>query len=145
MRLISSARRAPSVTTRRVARGNRDGFTLIEVVVASVILSTALLAMAGFTVRYQQTESKVRSFTKAQQLAGVRLEAVRSAVPYASIDSMAVTESLIPGYPGFVRVTEVTRTGGTPSDTVDFRTVTVRVSTPGSTQMVSKSSTVAAF
>lgn len=129
---------------RRALR-NRDGFTLIEVVVASVILTTALLAMAGFTVRYQQGESKVRTFSKAQELASVRLEAVRSAVPYASIDTMEATESSIAGYPGYTRVTQVTRIGGTPSDTVDFRTVTVRVSTPGNRQTVAKSSTVAAF
>lgn len=124
---------------------NRAGFTLVEVIVASVILSTALLAMAGFTVKYQQTESHVRKFSKAQQLASVRLETVRTAIPYSAIDTMATTESSIPGYPGYTRVTLVTHRGGTATDTVDFRTVTVRVSSPGARETVSKTSTVAAF
>jgi hypothetical protein len=51
----------------------------------------------------------------------------------------------VPGYPGFTRVTQVVRTGGGVADTVDFRTVTVRVSTAGGLQSVAKSSTVAAF
>jgi prepilin-type N-terminal cleavage/methylation domain-containing protein len=124
---------------------NRGGFTLIEVIVAAVILSTALLAMAGFTVRYQQTESKVRQFSKAQELASARLETVRSAVPYASLDTMERTESTIAGYPGYTRITVVSRIGGAPTDTVDYRAVTVKVLTPGSTQYVTKSSMVAAF
>ena len=124
---------------------NRRGFTLIEVVVASVILTTALLAMAGFTVSYQQSESKVRMFSRAQQLAGARLETVRTTMPYASIDTMVTTESSIAGSPGYTRVTTVTRVGGAISDTVDYRTVTVRVSTPGALQTVAKSSIVGAF
>ncbi len=124
---------------------NRRGFTLIEVVVATLILTSALLAMAGFTVKYQQSDSKVRLFSRAQQLASSRLETVRTAMPYASIDTMAATESAIPGFPGYTRVTTVTRVGGAPTDTLDYRTVTVRVSTPGSLQTVAKSSTVGAF
>lgn len=132
-------------TARRAVTGARRGFTLIEVVVAALILTSALLAMAGFTMRYQQTESRVRIFNRAQELASVRLEAVRSTVPYAALDTMATTESDIPGAPGFTRVTRVTRTGGAPTDTVDFRTVTVRVTAPNNLVTVSKSSLVAAF
>jgi prepilin-type N-terminal cleavage/methylation domain-containing protein len=146
----------PPTTTLRAARRargrhaapalcNRGGFTLIEVIVAAVILSTALLAMAGFTVRYQRTESKFRQFARAQELAMVRLATVRSAIPYASLDTMARTESTIAGFPGYTRITVVTRVGGTAADTVDYRAVTVRVLTPGSTQHVTKSSIVAAF
>jgi len=138
--------------TRRVgttadvaALRNRPGFTLVEVVVASVILTSALLAMAGFTIRYQQTDSTARNFSKAQELSGARLETVRSAVPYASLDTMARTESTIPGYPGYTRVTQVVRSGGGMTDTVDFRTVTIRVSTPGNRQSVVKTSIMAAF
>ena len=58
---------------------NRGGFTLVEVVVASVILTAALLAMAGFTVRYQQTDATARVVARARrQLANQRLERVRT-------------------------------------------------------------------
>jgi len=136
---------APWTADDAPALRNRPGFTLVEVVVATLILTSALLAMAGFTVRYQQSDSTARRFGRAQELASARLETVRSAMPYASMDTMARTESSVPGYPGYTRVTQVVRTGGGVADTVDFRTVTVRVSTAGGLQSVAKSSTVAAF
>lgn len=138
MRLQQTA--APSPRLRP-----RAGFTLVEVVVASVILTAALLAMAGFTVRYQQTDSNARIVAKAQQLANQRLEQVRTATPYAAIDSMVTTESSITGAPGFSRATLVTRVGGTPTDTVDYKIVTVRVTPPGNRAAVSKTSFVGAF
>ena len=147
MRPTTTFRAARRARRRHAAPAlcNRRGFTLIEVIVAAVILSTALLAMAGFTVRYQQTESRFRRIARAQELASARLETVRSASPYASLDTMARTESTISGYPGYTRITVVARVGGTPTETVDYRAVTVKVLTPGSTQYVTKSSTVAAF
>ncbi|MCC7053734.1 MAG: prepilin-type N-terminal cleavage/methylation domain-containing protein [Gemmatimonadaceae bacterium] len=124
---------------------NRKGFTLVEVVVAAVILTAALLAMAGFTVKYQQTDSYARMTARAQELANQRLEAVRTATPYASLDTMVSSESALPGSPGFSRTTQVTRVGGTPTDTVDYKIVTVRVQLPGARATISKTSFVGAF
>ncbi len=118
---------------------------MVEVIVASVILGAALLAMAGFTIRYQQVDSSARMVSKAQQAANERLERVRTAQPYLSLDTMATTESSIAGYPGYTRTTVVTRIGGAAADTVDYRIVTVRVTTPGVARIVSKTSTVGAF
>ena len=123
----------------------RPGFTMIEVIVASVILGAALLAMAGFTVRYQQVDASARVINRAQQAANERLERVRTAQPYLSLDTMATTESVVAGYPGYIRQTIVTRVGGSATDTVDYRIVTVRVTTPGVARVVSKTSTVGAF
>jgi prepilin-type N-terminal cleavage/methylation domain-containing protein len=123
----------------------RAGFTMVEVIVASVILGAALLAMAGFTVRYQQVDSSARIVNRAQQAANERLEQVRTAQPYLSLDTMATTESSISGYPGYTRRTIVTHVGGAATDTVDYRIVTVRVTTPGVARTVSKTSTVGAF
>ncbi len=128
-----------------VQRQNRKGFTMVEVIVASVILGSALLAMAGFTIRYQQIDSAARMVSKAQQAANERLERVRSAQPYLSLDTMATTESSIPNYPGYTRVTQVSRIGGSAADTVDYRVITVRVTTPGIVRTVSKTTTVGAF
>lgn len=123
----------------------RDGFTMIEVIVASVILGAALLAMAGFTVRYQQVDSNARVVNRAQQAANERLETVRTAQPYLSLDTMATTESTVAGYPGYVRTTAVTRIGGGAADTVDYKIVTVRVLTPGAPRYATKTSIVGAF
>lgn len=130
---------------RATNHDSRAGFTMVEVIVASVILGAALLAMAGFTVRYQQSDNAVRLVNRAQQAANERLEIVRTAVPYASLDTMTTTESTIPSFPGYTRVTQVTRVGGAPADTVDYRVITVRVTTPGVARTVTKSSIIGAF
>ena len=51
-------------------RAARRGFTMIEVIVASVILGAALLAMAGFTVRYQQVDANARTVPVGEEQAG---------------------------------------------------------------------------
>jgi prepilin-type N-terminal cleavage/methylation domain-containing protein len=127
------------------ARGNRAGFTLVEVIVASLIMTATLLTMAGFTVRYQQIDTSARLVIRAQQAANERLERVRTAQPYLSLDTMATTESSPDGFTGFTRVTNVTHIGGSSADTVDFRVVTVTVTTPGIPKTIKKSSTVGAF
>jgi prepilin-type N-terminal cleavage/methylation domain-containing protein len=132
----------PSIPTRRPAR---RGFTMIEVIVASVILGAALLAMAGFTVRYQQVDANARTLNRAQQAANERLETVRSARPYLSLDTMTTTESTVPGYPGYVRYTTVTQVGGEAADTVDYKIVTVKVKTPGVVRWATKTSIIGAF
>lgn len=126
-------------------RPSRGGFTMVEVIVAAAILGAALLAMAGFTVRYQQIDSNARVMFRAQQAANERLETVRTAQPYLSLDTMATTESVVPGYPGYTRQTSVTRVGGSASDTVDFKIVTVKVTTPGLARYSTKTSIVGAF
>ena len=135
----------PTVDAASTRLSNRTGFTLVEVVVASVILTAALLAMAGFTVKYQQSDSKARMLSRAQQLANERLERVRTATPYSAIDTMASTESALNTAPGFSRVTQVSRIGGTAADTVDYKVVTVRVELPGGRGAVAKTSFVGAF
>jgi Tfp pilus assembly protein PilV len=118
---------------------------MVEVIVASVILGAALLAMAGFTVRYQQVDASARVVSRAQQAANERMERVRTAQPYLSLDTMATIESSVPGYTGYTRQTLVTRVGGAATDTVDFKIITVRVTTPGIARTVSKTSMVGAF
>lgn len=142
-----SKRRRDNTVSAPAALRKRGGFTLVEVVVATVILTGALLAMAGFTIRYQRTASRAEMFNRGQQLANQRLESVRSANPYLSLDTMARTESMLPGFPGYSRVTQVTRIGGAPTDTVDYRVITVRVNLPAGAEQpsVSKTTLVAAF
>jgi Tfp pilus assembly protein PilV len=119
---------------------------MVEVIVASVILGAALLAMAGFTVRYQQVDAKARFVSKAQQIANERLEKVRTSQPYRSLDTMQTSEASIAGYPGYTRATIVSHVGGGAVDTVDYRVVTVRVGTPnGAAGIVSKTTMVGAF
>jgi prepilin-type N-terminal cleavage/methylation domain-containing protein len=98
-------------------RPSRKGFTLVEVLIALVMLSVVLLAAAGSTTRYLSLITKNRIKIQAAAVADAQIANVRVSPAY---DSLSVrfdsTRSGIP-FPGYSRVTRVVRTGaGTPSD-----------------------------
>lgn len=109
---------------------DRRGFTLVEIVVALLLLSVAVLglgASAGTLVRYAM-EAEVESL--AQQAVEDRLARVALEPTYSQIDEYAGTESIIPGLEGASRVTRVDRVreDGTGGRMVDYRRITVTVS-----------------
>ena len=75
-----------------------------------------------------------------------RFEQVRTSPTYGKIDTLYIgTESNITGYASFSRQTEVARIGGAPADTVDYKIITVTVTTPAIPKsVVVKKSTVVA-
>ena len=131
----------------RRARARR-GFTLIEVVVALTILSGALLSLSVFIARMAHSTTNARLLSTATELAADRIELVKSATSYAAIDSLyAATEATIPGpdYVGFARKTLTQHVGGLPSDSVDYRIITVIVTHAALTAPVRKTTSIAAF
>ncbi|HST07336.1 MAG TPA: prepilin-type N-terminal cleavage/methylation domain-containing protein [Gemmatimonadaceae bacterium] len=125
-----------------LAIGNRSGMTLIEVIVATMLLSAVLLSMASFMARYAKIAGVVSRRIEANELVADRLEEVKGAIRYSAIDSIfAKTEPSIVGHPGLTRQTLVTRTlTGAPIPN-DYKTVTVIVNGPG-LQTPSKKTTV---
>jgi prepilin-type N-terminal cleavage/methylation domain-containing protein len=109
-------------------RRRRRGLSLVEVIVALGILAGALLGMSGFAVKLAQTTTQARIRATAGQLISDRLESIKSAPRYAAIDTLYPgTEGSIINFPGFVRQTWVSHVGGGPSDTIDYRLITVEV------------------
>jgi hypothetical protein len=82
----------------------------------------------------------------AAQLAADRLEAAKGAPRYTAIESLYVaTEASIAGYPGYARRTWVTRVGGTASDTIDYKIVTVQVTNSQMPGNVRKTTVIAPY
>lgn len=132
---------------QRRGRG-RGGFTLVEVVVAMLILGSALLGMALFVSGMAHSASTSRLLGTANELAANRIETIKTSTSYATLGTdFQGTESPIPGgdYAGFTRQTIIKHVGGSPSDSVDYMVVTVIVSNPAIRDTVRKTTVIASF
>ena len=120
----------------------RSGMTLIEVMIALVILTGALLGMGKFITSFSHSTSDGALSSVASDLVLDRLETIKGSTSYAALDGYAATETAITGFTGYKRVTQVTRTLDA---TQDYKAITVTVSNPGLTSPVKKSTIIAAF
>jgi prepilin-type N-terminal cleavage/methylation domain-containing protein len=109
---------------------DRRGFTLLEVLIALVILGFVILgAQATLTGRMVSDVGVQEVRSRATQLAMDRLHLIQADPAYATLpDRYAGTETSLPGAPGFTRITSFSVTplaGGQ-----EYRTVTVTVTAP---------------
>ena len=121
---------------------NRDGFTLVEVMIAIFILGSIVLTMAASASKYLSVATKQRQRVQAGAAAEAQIAMVRVSPVY---DSLTVrfdsTTSNMPAA-GYTRTTSVVRIGtGT---TADITRVTVTVTGPLLATPVKRSITIAA-
>ena len=124
----------------------RLGMTLIEVLVAMVLLAGVLLSMGKFSAALARSAGTARLLATATQLVSDRIGVVKGAPRYTAIESLYVkTEFTLPGFAGFKRQTMVRRVGGKATDSIDYKVVTVEVSNPSLAKPVRKSTIIAPF
>ncbi len=127
--------------------------TLIEVIIAVMILSGVLIGLSNFTRRFQHLTSNHDALAIASELATGRLEVVnlhrRYSTLVATFDGTTETSATsganpsMSNAPGYSRTTSVVRTG--PSATQDYVTVTVTVTQAAIGMTIRKSLVIAAF
>jgi prepilin-type N-terminal cleavage/methylation domain-containing protein len=109
----------------------RAGFTLIEICIAIVILSAAVLGIAASTARLLGPTNDAEVDFVALQSVEDRLSEISLDPRYTLLDSIyGGTETDLPGLPGASRETDVTRTRtAQPSGAyLDYQTIVVTVS-----------------
>jgi len=122
----------------------RRGFTLIEVIIAMVILVVGILAMSAAVGQFVRQTSQSEVQTVATQLAQERLQMIQMDPAYGNLETTyAGSESSLPGAAGFARKTEITLVGGA-GQTTDFKRITVTVTGPGLRTPVVRTTTMAA-
>ncbi len=122
--------------------------TLVEVILAIVILSGTMLGLGNFARKFQSANSGSTSKTLASDLAAQRVAEILAYRPYSSIVSTYhnTSESFTSGtYKGFTRTTLAVRCSSCPTATNDYITVTVSVTGNDLTAAVSKTVVIAAF
>ena len=139
------------MTTVRHRTRLRRGMTLIEVILAIVILSGAMLGLANFGRRFQHLTSVSSNQTLASDLAAQRLEDVKGFRSYSTLvatyNGITETYPTDSTYKGFQRVTTVSPCAGCPTATNDYVTVTVAVTFPADTSFaaIKKTTIIAKF
>ncbi len=113
---------------------NRRGFTLIEVIVALVILTIVAMSLGRFVANFSHAVSTSTVRTVAVAVAQERVDSILAAATptvYPNLitlfDGNAPTG--FPGYPAMSRTTRVVRRTGT-SPKKDYTIITVTVTEP---------------
>jgi prepilin-type N-terminal cleavage/methylation domain-containing protein len=127
----------------------RRGMTLIEVMIAIVILSGAMIGLAKFGGNFEHITATSADMGLASDLATQQIEQVKAYRVYSSLvatyNNVTTTYATDPVYKGFTRVTKATRCSGCPTATNDYTTVTVTVSGRSLVTPISKTTIIAVF
>lgn len=129
----------------RSLRHDSRGFTLVEMLIAVVILSFVLLGLGTASGRLAKNIDTHERQTAAIQLAQDRLTLIQLDPGYDSLDMRYEgVEDSFPTLSSFVRTTEEIVLVGGPQDTLNHKKITVTVEGGGLPQPVSRTVTIAA-
>ena len=124
----------------------REGFSLIELMVALIILGGVLLSTAEYFRRFSRTNANTSLSNTALDLATQRLEEIKVDRVYTALGAWNATEtnvSCLPAGAGcYTRVTQGVRTNNATNDHWQF---TVTVTHPRMTKPVEKTTAIARF
>jgi prepilin-type N-terminal cleavage/methylation domain-containing protein len=122
---------------------NRRGFTLIEVMLAVVLLGIVVVSLARYTGQFLHTVSTSTVRTVAAEVAREQISLVDQDPSYTTLAATwGGTRTGFPNYPRMQRVTTVSRiTGAVPPR--DYTVVTVRVTEPTMGQAIDATTVVA--
>jgi len=126
--------------------------TIIEVMFAIVILSGVMLSLSRFGQSFTRAARDAANLTIASDLATARLEATRAHATFGTIVSTfdgqvetSASAGANPPMTGFDGYTRTTLAARTTSDTTDFVTVTVTVTSPVLSKPLAKTTVIGAF
>ena len=123
----------------------RSGMSLVEVIVAMMLLVGVVLVLGGFSAQFARATAQAHLIVMANELAARRLDALRQQPSYSAIDSLAKTDTATSDFSQYLIKTQIVRIGGAVTDSVDYKLVTVTVTHPAMKKTVTKTTAVAAF
>lgn len=135
-------------STRQFRSRVRRGMTLIEVMIAIVILSGAMIGLAKFGGNFEHITATSADMSLASDLATLRIEQVKAFRVYstmvATFNGTTTTYTTDP-YKGFTLRTVAARCSGCPTAANDYITVTATVSGRSLVSPIAKTTIIAVF
>ena len=126
---------------------DKRGFTIIEMTVVVLILTTAILGMGASATYMIQAASGAGAKSEALQAVEGRISQIVMDPRYGVLDSLyGGTETALPGLEGYQRVTSITHVYtavGSPPTYIDYKEVLVAISGPGLAEAMSRTIIVA--
>lgn len=131
---------------KELVRTDREGFTIVEIVLALVLLSFVVLGFQAATGEIIHSAARSDRQTVAVQLAENRLDLIRLDTEYEELASRYTeTDTSVDGYAGLARSTTFDRTVvEQETGVLDYLTVTVRVTGRGLEEPISRTTVLAA-
>jgi len=125
---------------------NRDGFSMVEVMVSMALLAVVFMALSGTTARYAHDVSASTARAVAIQMANDRLDEVQMHPRYGELSLVFGGSELdVNGIRDAMRTTTVRRMADTlDSGIVDFTKVTVEVQHPGLLHPIARTAVIGA-
>lgn len=122
----------------------RDGFTIIEITVAVVLLAVVLVGMQATTARLVHVVTTSDQHALAVQIAEDRVELIRTDPNYDVLsDRYAETKTALDDPPGFTRTTLfLTVRDSSSTGIAEYKKITVTVDGPGLTEPVQRTVSV---
>lgn len=123
----------------------RAGFTMVEVIVALMLMSVAVLGLqlVAASMLRQTSASQVR--LSAAQLAEDRVDLIKLEPIYDNLSNYVATETNIVGFPRYTRrTTLLARRDSTAAGITDYKRITVAVTAPGLATPIMRNITVGA-
>jgi prepilin-type N-terminal cleavage/methylation domain-containing protein len=137
-----------SNTVRSAVRARR-GMTLVEVMIAIVIMSGAMIGLAKFGGQFEHTTATAADMSLASDLATARIEQVKAFRTYTSIVATynGTTQTYVgdPVYNGFTVKTVAVRCAGCPTASNDYVTVTATTTGRSLVSPIAKTTIIAVF
>lgn len=131
--------RSPAAPPEAAGAPGVEGFSLVEVLVALVIVSVAMMALAASSVTFLQTVSETDQRAAAVQLAEDRISTILADPEYDMLETRYdTTETGFTSMPDAVRTTEVVR-----FNAPTFTRVDVTVTGPGIDEPVTRTTATA--
>lgn len=118
---------------------DEKGFTLVEVMIALVILAVVMLGVAGTTGAMLLQAAEDEQSTTAVQLVHDRIEVVLTDPDYENLkDNYGGSETDLPGAPDMTRITTIKPMTVPGEGAIDAKKVSVRVTGDGLGQPVAR-------